>query len=99
MSSPVVDDDWFSVTANLVADRRFDSQLAARCESEAHVVQRTTANPAVLGHARDRGKPMFVVRQTTSRIIGTASMRATARMSFWRSSSSAISPSLLKVRG
>jgi hypothetical protein len=40
-----------------MAERRLDIQLAAGGKSEADIVQHLAGYPALLGHARDGGKP------------------------------------------
>ena len=77
----VVDDHRLAAVADLVADRRLDLQLAAGPQAElissftAQAIQRSSVTRATAA------KPMPVVRQTTSRIVGTKARRFTSSIS------------------
>src|ERR1700712_335632 len=52
----MIDNHRFVALANLVTDRRFDLQFAARLEAELNFVPSRAAYPSLLGDARDCGE-------------------------------------------
>jgi hypothetical protein len=75
----VIDDDGTPAIADFIADRGLDREPppALRPKSissrTAQAIQRSSVTRAIAA------KPMPVVRHTTSRMVGTASIRPTAR--------------------
>jgi hypothetical protein len=52
----MIDDHRLAGNANLVADRGFDLELAARLQAEGDLVAHRAGDPAVLGDPGDGGK-------------------------------------------
>ena len=54
--SDMIDDHRLAMIADLVADRGFDLELAARLQAEGDLVAHRAGDPAVLGDPRDGGE-------------------------------------------
>ena len=73
----VVDDHGLLALPDFVTDRGLDLQFATRLQSEVDFIKHATGDPTILGHPGNAANRIPVVRHTTSRIVGTASMRLT----------------------
>jgi hypothetical protein len=53
----IIDNDRLAALADFMADRRFDLQFAAGLEPEVDFIEHAACDPAILGHACNRGEP------------------------------------------